>query len=149
MPTVRCCSINWDFFSVGGAFFEHPESDHTSEENLEQISIQDTSFVENHAQRAGGGYYISNIGTLDNGCTLTGDTSLPPGHAYKSSSLKCNNMDGNTVADGGYGNDIATDAEDFILIVHFENGTFNTVASGGSYRIPNWKSGDELPRFEV
>lgn len=110
--------------------------------------IRNTSFIENHADRAGGAIYLNALHLgLVAGCRLNGD-AFSPERGYHASGAKCRKMKRNTIGEGGYGAAIATGPQHLALDVVYSNQT-DHIRSGGYYTIRNWKSGKELPKFRL
>lgn len=134
---------------VGGAFFQIDREDFR-DGDLDDWNVQilRTRFDENHAGVAGGAYFIDKIDALDTDCSLRSTFTDLYGRNYHSSNYYCNSMMDNSVAEDGYGANIATAVTFFNVYLVFENGTRLMLAPGDAFRFSDWRSGALLPEMQ-
>lgn len=107
--------------------------------------ISDAAFVENHAERAGGGFFVDRMDMVDADWRLEETEQFEIHKGHFSSNFNCSNLTRNTVNPMGYGAHIATAVRSFYVILIYQNGTKQNVQTGASATIDDWRSGDALP----
>lgn len=138
---------------LGGAFFQ---IDHDFPLNkLEMpdfegnVSVSGMAFEENYAEVAGGAFFIDRFELLDGKWAKRKKDAFSVAKGHFSSNFNCSNMTDNSVAEGGYGPNIATKTKFFYVTLIYQNGTRQNVETGTSVNISDWRSDDRLPVFEV
>lgn len=111
--------------------------------------VNSTTFRNNHAERAGGAIFTERISAIDMKCDPAPKASWRAVRGLCLNNFKCSIMTGSSVGKGGYGKNIATLAEDFVLEVIYEDGLIRRIPRGESYSIRHWKSGDKMPIFKI
>ena len=111
-------------------------------------------FSSNYAEIAGGAVFVQDtryIELLHLKCTppLNASASNVGEKVSFSRTAECEEMEGNTVKDGGYGPNIATPSTGFFATLIFENGTKHSLAEGDGCDLGDWKSGADLPLLQV